>query len=62
MAEERNLLTTVDGPNGSAEVYEVYDDGSTMPHYEVRFKDVVRSFQAEGAASIEATELVGISL
>lgn len=59
MAEERSLLTTVEGPNGAAEVYEVYADSSTMPRYEVRFKDVVRSYQAEGEASIEAMELAG---
>ncbi len=59
MAEERNLLTTISGVNGTAEVYEVYDDGSTMPYYEARFGDVVRSFAAEGAASIEASELAG---
>lgn len=60
MAEERNVLTSITGPNGTAEVHEVYDDGSTMPRYEARMGDVVRSFAAEGAASIEASELAGV--
>jgi hypothetical protein len=59
MTTERNVLATVEGPNGTAEIVEVFVDGSNSPEYEVRFKDQVHVHKAEGAASIEALELVG---
>ena len=48
------------GPNGTAEIVEVFVDGSNSPMYEVRFGDTVHVREAEGAASIEAMELVGL--
>ena len=57
---ERHLLVTVEGPKGTAEIVEVFVDGSNSPHYEVRFEDQVHVYTAEGAASIEAVELVGL--
>ena len=59
MTTQRHVLATIEGPKGTAEIVEVFADGSNSPQYEVRFKDQVRVFKAEGAASIEASELVG---
>ncbi|MCH7482500.1 MAG: hypothetical protein IIC31_06700 [Chloroflexi bacterium] len=43
-----------------AEIVEVFVDGSNSPEYKVRFGDQVHVHKAKGAASIEATELVGL--
>ncbi len=59
MTTERHVLVTVEGPKGTAEIVEVFADGSNSPEYEVRFGDQVYVFKAEGAASIKATELAG---
>ena len=60
MTTERHGLVAIHGPNGTAEVVEVFVDGSNSPMYEVRFRDEVHVHKAEGAASIEAMELVGL--
>ncbi|MCH2532679.1 MAG: hypothetical protein MK127_07720 [Dehalococcoidia bacterium] len=58
MGEERNLLTSVKGINGQADVYEVYTSATSMPHYEVKYQNQVVTFQSEGEASMLASELV----
>ena len=60
MTTERHVLVTIEGPKGTAEIVEVFADGSNSPVYEVRFEDQVHVHKAEGAASIEAAELVGL--
>ena len=60
MTTERHVLAKIEGPNGTAEIVEVFVDGSNSPEYEVRFGDEVHVHKAEGAASIEAMELVGL--
>ncbi|MCH8849810.1 MAG: hypothetical protein IIC89_03180 [Chloroflexi bacterium] len=60
MTTERHGLVAIQGPKGTAEVVEVFVDGSNSPMYEVRFGDEVHVHKAEGAASIEAMELVGL--
>ena len=59
MTTERYVLVTVEGPKGAAEIVEVFVDGSNSPEYEVLFEDQVHVHKAEGAASIQPTELVG---
>ena len=59
MTTKRHVLVTVEGPKGTAEIVEVFVDGSNSPVYEVRFEDEVHVHKAEGAASIQASELVG---
>ena len=59
MATERHVLVTIEGPKGTAEIVEVFADGSNSPVYEVRFEDQIHVHKAEGAASIQADELVG---
>ena len=60
MTTERHVLVTIEGPKGTAEIVEVFVEGSNSPEYEVRFGDEVHVHKAEGAASIEAVELVGL--
>ena len=60
MTTERHVLVTIEGPKGTAEIVEVFVEGSNSPEYEVRFGDQVHVHKAEGAASIEAVELVGL--
>ena len=58
MGEERSLLTSVKGPNGHADVFEIYLSATSMPYYEVIYKKEVFTFQSEGEASMQASELV----
>ncbi len=71
MAE--SLYTTIEGPKGRADVYEVTQDvqkdalqsnaGSSRPwdvRYEVRFGDDRQSFWAEGEAVTVAKGLAGL--
>ena len=60
MTTERHVPVTIEGPKGTVEIVEVFVDGSNSPEYEVRFGDQVHVHKAEGAASIEAMEPVGL--
>ena len=55
----RTLLHTVDGPNGSAALYEVVSPGQAQPSYEVDFGGAVTTFKSVGEAYIEAGVMSG---
>ena len=55
----RTLLHTVDGPNGSAALYEVVSPGQAQPSYEVDFGGTSTSFKSMGEAYIEAGVMAG---
>jgi hypothetical protein len=59
MADRSSVVTTVEGPNGSADVVEVFKDGSNQPVYEVHHKGKVDTYITEGEAGIEAMAAVG---
>ena len=59
MAERTSVITTVEGPNGSADVVEIFADGSNQPTYQVHFQGKIDNYVTEGEASIEAMETVG---
>ncbi len=59
MAERTSVITTVEGPNGSADVVEIFADGSNQPTYQVHFQGKIDNYVTEGEASIEAMEIVG---
>ncbi len=59
MAERTSVVTTVEGPKGSADVVEVFADGSNQPQYQVHFQGKIDTYVTEGEASIEAMEIVG---
>jgi hypothetical protein len=59
MAVRSSIVTTVEGPKGSADVVEVFKDGTNQPVYEVHFKGKVDTYVTEGEASIEAMASVG---
>ena len=59
MADRSSVVTTVEGPKGSADVVEVFKDGSNQPVYEVHFQGKVDTYITEGEASIEAVAAVG---
>ena len=53
-------LTTVDGPNGKAELYEVAEDTTHVAtEYVVEFKGESYKFATMGEAYIEAGSLAG---
>ncbi len=54
----RTLLTTVEGPGGTAELYES-SDGGPQPSYEVDCGGQTHTFKSMGEAYITAGELVG---
>ncbi len=54
----RTLLTTVEGPNGTAELFEA-NDGGPQPSYEVVCGGETHTFKSMGEAYITAGELVG---
>ena len=65
MAE--TLYASVEGPNGTAEIYEMTPDAdagtSVRPDnvwYEVRFKGDKQTFWQEGEAAATAHELAGV--
>ena len=67
MAE--SLYASVEGPNGTAEIYEVTSEAepggmiSVRPDsvwYEVRFKGQKQTFWQEGEAAATAHELAGV--
>ena len=59
MADQSSVVTSVEGPNGKAEVVEVFKDGSNQPEYHVLFGGKDFPYPTEGEASIEALEMVG---
>ena len=54
----RTLLTTVEGPKGKDDLFEVVDSGP-QPSYEVICGSATQSFKSMGEAYITAGELVG---
>ena len=57
LSTERNLLQTIEGPKGKADVIEVQESGRTV--YEVRHDGKADRFLAMGEAFIVAGELTG---
>ena len=55
----RTLLHTIEGPNGSAALYEVVSPGQAQPSYEVDFGGTTNTFKSMGEAYIEAGVLSG---
>lgn len=55
----RTLLHTIDGPNGSAALYEVVSPGQAQPSYEVDFGGTSTTFKSMGEAYIEAGIMSG---
>ena len=51
----RTSITTVEGPNGTAELFEVAEDGSAVAtEYAVDFNGKTQTFMTMGEAYIEA--------
>jgi hypothetical protein len=59
MADRSSVVTTVEGPKGSADVVEIFKDGSNQPSYQVHFNGEIDNYVTEGEASIEAVAAVG---
>ena len=59
MADRATVITTVEGPKGSADVIEIFTEGSNQPAYQVHFQGKIDTYVTEGEASIEAMEAVG---
>ena len=59
MADRSSVVTTVEGHKGSADVVEVFKDGSNQPEYQVHFNGKIDSYVTEGEAGIEALASVG---
>lgn len=56
----KTSITTVEGPNGKAELFEVAEDGSAVAtEYAVEFKGETHTFMTMGEAYIEAGVLAG---
>ncbi len=55
----RTLLHTIEGPNGSAALYEVVSPGQAQPSYEVDFGGTTTTFKSMGEAYIEAGVMSG---
>ena len=56
----KSALTTVEGPNGKAELYEVEEGATTVStEYVVEFKGKEYKFATMGEAYIEAGNLAG---
>ncbi len=49
----------MEGPKGSADVVEVFKDGSNQPEYQVHYQGKIDTYVTEGEASIEAMAAVG---
>jgi hypothetical protein len=59
---ETSLVTTVEGPKGKAEIYEVVqpvESGGQRFEYEVRYNGETQTCKALGEAYIVAGELAG---
>ena len=61
MNASETIVTSVEGPNGTADVLEVLS-GSGQPEYQVRFKGSLQSFKSMGEAYITAKELAGVKV
>jgi hypothetical protein len=55
------IVTSVEGPKGTADVLEVLS-GSGQPEYQVRFNGSLQSFKSMGEAYITAKELAGVKV
>lgn len=51
-------VATVEGPNGTAEIFELWRPGEAMA-YEVRFKSATETYKSLGEAYIEAGDRTG---
>ncbi|HLF72253.1 MAG TPA: hypothetical protein VI759_08900 [Dehalococcoidia bacterium] len=51
-------VAVVEGPNGKAEVFEIYTDGRNM-EYKIVFKGKTETYKSLGEAYIEAGERAG---
>ena len=60
---EGQLLATVDGPKGTAEIFEVTlpSTGRIEVEYKVVFEGKETGFPSMGEAHVQANELVGLS-
>ena len=54
----QTAVTVVEGPKGTAEIYELWSPGKAM-EYEVRFQGKTVTYKSLGEAYIEAGELTG---
>lgn len=52
-------VAVVEGPNGAAEIFEIWDAGKLV-EYEVKFRDIVEKYANIGEAYIEAGDKVGV--
>jgi hypothetical protein len=62
-SEDEELVTAVEGPHGTAEVYEICRQtasGELRYEYEVRFKGIAETFVTLGEASTVAGERCGV--
>ena len=56
----KTLITTIEGPKGKAELFEVADDSTSMAvQYAVDFDGQSHEYLTMGEADIEAGELAG---
>jgi hypothetical protein len=56
------IVTTVEGPNGTAEVIEIQNSSTSQTEYQVRHKASVQTFKSMGEAYITAKELAGVKM
>ena len=49
----------MEGTKGSADVVEIFKDGSNQPVYQVHYQGKIDTYVTEGEASIEAMVAVG---
>ena len=54
------VIATVEGPDGTAQVVEVSSAGGKSPVYEARFKGTSEAFPSMGEAYITAKEKAGV--
>jgi hypothetical protein len=57
-AVSEESVAVVEGPRGSAEIFEIWDGGRLI-EYRVRFADQVQTYENIGEAYIAAGEKVG---
>jgi hypothetical protein len=54
------IIATVEGPNGTAQVIEVPTNGGKSLEYQARFKGTSETFKSMGEAYITAKEKAGV--